>query len=99
MLRSVWHNSEECDPSTLPVLAIDFGTSVGLSTDYSGKAIQGNPDAGIYEATSIVVEKPAPLVIGAVSGQIKCFGDHLLHQIYRVKILLKMRLFSLIKIV
>jgi uncharacterized protein YegP (UPF0339 family) len=55
--------------------AIDFGTPVGLSTDYSGKAIQGNPDAGIYEATSIVVEKPAPLVIGAVSGQIKCFGD------------------------
>ena len=55
--------------------AINFGTSVGLSTDYSGKAIQGNPDAGIYEATSIVVEKPAPLVIGAVSGQIKCFGD------------------------
>jgi parallel beta-helix repeat protein len=74
-------NSTSGDPASwdLSTLAssraIDFGTPVGLSTDYSGKAIQGNPDAGIYEATSIVVEKPAPLVISAVSGQIKCFGD------------------------
>lgn len=55
--------------------SIDFGTPVGLSADFSGKAIQGNPDAGIYEAFSTVVEKPVPLVLSAVSGQIKCFGD------------------------
>jgi hypothetical protein len=55
--------------------SIDFGTPVGLSTDFSGNAIQGNPDAGIYEAITAVIEKPAPLVITALSEQIKCFGD------------------------
>lgn len=29
--------------------AIDFGTSIGLTTDYIGNSIQGTPDAGIYE--------------------------------------------------
>ena len=77
----VLFNSTSGDPASwdLSPLAnsrsIDFGTPVGISTDYSGKSIQGNPDAGIYEAVSTVVEKPAPLVLGAVSGQIKCFGD------------------------
>jgi hypothetical protein len=34
--------------------AIDFGTSVGLTQDFIGKAIQGLPDAGIIERTGTV---------------------------------------------
>jgi hypothetical protein len=74
-------NSTNGDPISwdlLPITSaksIDFGTPVGLNIDFSGNAIQGNPDAGIYEANTAVIEKPAPLVINATSEKIKCFGD------------------------
>jgi hypothetical protein len=55
--------------------SINFGVAVGLNTDFIGKTIEGNPDAGILEATSTATERPAPLVLAASSGQIKCYGE------------------------
>jgi hypothetical protein len=34
--------------------AINFGTQVGFNTDFIGKPITGNPDAGIIERTAVV---------------------------------------------
>jgi parallel beta-helix repeat protein len=55
--------------------SINFGVPVGLNTDFIGKNIEGNPDAGIFESISSITERPAPLVIAASSGQINCFGE------------------------
>ena len=69
------------DPSTWalePVVnakSINFGVPVGLNTDFIGKAIEGNPDAGIYEYSSSVLDRPSPLIVTGSSGQIKCFGE------------------------
>jgi parallel beta-helix repeat protein len=61
-------------PSTSP--AINFGTNVGLNRDFEGNAISGNPDAGILEYTSAVVQTvtTAPLDALASSGSINCNG-------------------------
>ena len=55
--------------------SINFGVPVGLTTDFVGKAIEGNPDAGILESSNTITERPAPLVLAASSGQIKCYGE------------------------
>lgn len=55
--------------------SINFGVPVGLNTDFIGKNIEGNPDAGIFESISSITERPAPLVIAANSGQINCYGE------------------------
>lgn len=56
--------------------AINFGTNVGLSKDFAGNAISGNPDAGILEYTTAVVETvpTSPLDALASAGSIDCNG-------------------------
>ena len=58
--------------STSP--AINFGTSVGITKDFVGSSITGNPDAGMLEAatTPVVV---SPLVATASAGTISCNGS------------------------
>ncbi len=56
--------------------AINFGTNVGLTKDFAGNAISGNPDAGILEYASVVVVTPPviPLDALATAGSINCNG-------------------------
>ena len=56
--------------------AINFGTGVGLTKDFVGNAIVGNPDAGMLESGSTVVVPPvvAPVVATATAGSISCNG-------------------------
>lgn len=56
--------------STSP--AINFGTNVGLTKDFVGASISGNPDAGMLEYVSPVVVNP--LVASANAGTISCNG-------------------------
>lgn len=53
--------------------AIDFGTNVGLTSDFSGNSIIGNPDAGIYEYKSPVSNT---LLANSSSGIISCYGGN-----------------------
>ncbi len=57
--------------STSP--AINFGTGVGLTRDYVGSSIVGNPDVGMleYNSSPVVV---TPLVAAATVGTISCNG-------------------------
>ena len=52
--------------------AINFGRGAGLTNDFAGMQIVGNPDAGIYEYNSSTI----PTVLNATSTQtaITCFG-------------------------
>jgi parallel beta-helix repeat protein len=56
--------------------AINFGTNVGLSKDFAGNAISGNPDAGIleYASTAVVTPPAIPLDALASAGSINCNG-------------------------
>ena len=56
--------------------AINFGTNVGLTKDFAGNAISGNPDAGILEYTSAAVPTVpvVPLDALASAGSIDCNG-------------------------
>jgi parallel beta-helix repeat protein len=56
--------------------AINFGTNVGLSKDFAGNAINGNPDAGMLEYTSVAVATApvVPLDALASAGSINCKG-------------------------
>ncbi len=56
--------------------AINFGTNVGLTKDFVGNAISGNPDAGILEYTSAAVPTVpiVPLDALATAGSINCNG-------------------------
>lgn len=56
--------------------AINFGTNVGLTKDFAGNAISGNPDAGILEYTAAVVQtvQTTPLDALATAGSINCKG-------------------------
>jgi parallel beta-helix repeat protein len=56
--------------------AINFGTNVGLSKDFAGNAISGNPDAGMLEYTSVSVATApvVPLDALASAGSINCKG-------------------------
>ena len=59
--------------STSP--AINFGSNVGLTKDFAGNAIVGNPDAGMLESgSSTVISTVNPLVASATSGSIACNG-------------------------
>ncbi len=53
--------------------AVNFGTNVGLVKDFAGNPINGNPDAGMLEYASTVVE-PTPLDALASAGSINCNG-------------------------
>ena len=56
--------------------AINFGTNVGLTTDFAGNPISGNPDAGILEYAATVVQTvpTTPLDALASAGSINCNG-------------------------
>lgn len=56
--------------------AVNFGTNVGLTKDFAGNAISGNPDAGILEYTAAVVQtvETTPLDALASAGSINCNG-------------------------
>ena len=57
--------------------AINFGTPVGLTKDFAGNAIVGNPDAGMLESGSSVIAQPPaipPVVATATAGSISCNG-------------------------
>ena len=56
--------------------AINFGTNVGLTYDFAGNGISGNPDAGILEYTAAVVQtvQITPLDALASAGSINCNG-------------------------
>lgn len=51
--------------------AINFGTPVGISKDFIGNQINGNPDAGIFEFTTTAT---SALSVTATKGTISCFG-------------------------
>ncbi len=53
-------------------VAINFGYDVGLTRDFIGNSIVGNPDAGIYEDQNILVVTPLNASIS--NGTISCFG-------------------------
>ncbi len=57
--------------------AINFGTNVGLTKDFAGNAISGNPDAGMLEYTSAAVPTVpvVPLDALASAGTINCKGS------------------------
>ena len=55
--------------------SINFGVSVGLTKDFNGNTIFGNPDAGIIEYVNTVSSRPASLVAYASSAPINCFGE------------------------
>ena len=46
--------------------AIDFGTDLGYSRDFSGNSIVGNPDAGILEFNSTMQDKPLSVKVTAI---------------------------------
>jgi len=56
--------------------AINFGTNVGLSKDFAGNTINGNPDAGMLEYTSVSVATApvVPLDALASAGPVNCNG-------------------------
>ena len=55
--------------------AINYGTNVGLTQDFAGKAIVGNPDAGMLEYGGTTTPPPtSPVVAVATAGSISCNG-------------------------
>jgi hypothetical protein len=56
-------------PSNSP--AIDFGQNVGIARDFAGNPVPSVPNAGILEATGIIV---APPTVSASAGTISCNG-------------------------
>ncbi len=54
--------------------AINYGTNLGLTQDFAGNPIVGNPDAGMLEYGASAPPPISPLVAVATAGIISCNG-------------------------